>query len=111
MAKPPGKGSTLRERVDYILDETGWTKTELAKRMGCKPSAVTNWRARDGNMRARYAYTLQAKDGWSAVWILTGELPAKLAPEDKERTTVLAELGAFSVDRLKLMLALLKTQG
>jgi len=71
--------STLADRIKLMRQELALTQTELGERAGVGKAAVSLWE--DGStktLKAEVAISLQAKTGYSAHWIVTGNGP-KLA--------------------------------
>lgn len=97
------------ERVQIVLDTTGWTKTKLAIEAGAKSDAtVHNWLARDSTMQAAHAFALQDKHGWNARWLLEGIGPARIEKLSAEDERILQEIRALPEDQRRALALLLK---
>lgn len=72
--------STLIERVQTVLDETGAEQMELAKAAGVSKGTVTQWLTGDiKSMKLEYAVGIQEQYGYSAVWLVLGKGKKKSA--------------------------------
>jgi phage repressor protein C with HTH and peptisase S24 domain len=72
--------TTLPERIQIVLDETGIEQTELAKAAGVTKGTVSQWLSGAiKSMKHEYAVGIQKKFGYRIGWLVTGEAEKKLA--------------------------------
>lgn len=66
--------STLIERIQTVLNETGIEQIELARAAGVSKGTVTQWLSGDiKSMKLEYAVGVQERYGYSAVWLVMGK--------------------------------------
>jgi len=66
--------NTLKERIEYVLAHTGWSRARLANEAGVSRSAPTEWlKGKSSSMSAKTAAKLEANSPFNAVWLSTGE--------------------------------------
>ncbi|SIO62286.1 LexA family transcriptional regulator [Paraburkholderia phenazinium] len=66
--------STLPERIQIVLDETGLEQTELADAAGATKGTVNQWLSRRiKKLRFEYAEAIEKKFGYSVKWLITGK--------------------------------------
>lgn len=84
-------GSFLKDRVTEARESKGWQKAEFARQLGVTPQTVQKWE--DGDVQQiefENLQRIQAKTGYAAGWIATGEGPKHAGPEpDAERRKLL----------------------
>ncbi|MFM0203959.1 S24 family peptidase [Paraburkholderia fungorum] len=72
--------TTLPERIQIVLDETGIDQTELAEAAGVTKSTVSQWLSLAiKSMKHEYAVGIQKKYGYRIDWLVRGEGEKKLA--------------------------------
>lgn len=94
------KKQGLRERLQAIMEEMGWSQADLSREMGCSRAAVTNYMT--GFSKAvdpAFAFRLQDKYRWNARWILEGEPPARIEPLTAREEALLAKLRELPEER------------
>jgi transcriptional regulator with XRE-family HTH domain len=108
------KRSTLRQRLEIIMQAEGWKKAELSRKAGCSRQAVTNWF--NGpvvayEMDARYAWNLadNSKSHFNPRWIALGEGPERLVPVSKQDQDLLATIRDLPPLRREALAVFLKT--
>lgn len=70
--------TTRGGRVEFALDESGHTPTSTAKKIGCKPQAISQWISRpDTNIKNPLLFKFADLTGFEARWIATGEGPQR----------------------------------
>ena len=73
----------LKDRINEII-KAGYSKAEIARAAGKTPSAVTQWLTGETKeIKADSAAGIQAKTGFSAVWIATGKGPRYIKNKDE----------------------------
>lgn len=78
--------STLQERMEEFLRETGLSVTQVAKTAGVSASAVSQWKG-DGAKEIKSigkieaALYLERATGFSALWLAKGIGPKRVAPK------------------------------
>jgi len=71
-----GDMTTLADRINQIMQETGYTLQQLGDMAGVTLQAVAQWRAgQTSNIRMENLFRLADRCGYSARWIATGEGP------------------------------------
>lgn len=73
---------TLKERIEELMAELGWSERQVATIAGVTPSAVAQWLGKGskpineiGNLEA--ALNLAAESGYAPLWIAKGKLPKR----------------------------------
>jgi transcriptional regulator with XRE-family HTH domain len=70
--------ATLAERVQHILDETGYSAAQIAKGIGCSREAVLQWaNGATKNIKNELLFALADFTGFEARWIATGKGPER----------------------------------
>src|SRR5690606_30688118 len=64
----------LKERVEWVMHLTRWSKSELARRANVSRAAPTDW-TKGGvqALSAEVAYRLAQATGFDAMWLATGD--------------------------------------
>jgi transcriptional regulator with XRE-family HTH domain len=71
----------LCDRVRHILDNCGLTISDLARRIGCTPSTISQWKSGETTrIRPEHLFPFADATGFEARWIGTGEGPARKQP-------------------------------
>lgn len=66
--------STLQERIQTLMDATGWSIGKIAEIAGVSSSAVSQWaNGETKSIRLDPAMRLQAESGFSAPWLANGK--------------------------------------
>lgn len=72
--------STLIERIQTILDETGAEQNDLAKAAGVTKGTVAQWLSGQiKSMKLEYAVGIQGRFGYNPVWLVLGKGKKKSA--------------------------------
>lgn len=72
--------STLIERIQTVLDETGVEQIELAKAAGVTKGTLNQWLTGDiKSIKLEYAVGIQERFGYSPVWLVLGKGKKKSA--------------------------------
>lgn len=67
-------------RVEFALDQSGFTPTSAAKAIGCKPQAISQWVSRpETNIKNHLLFKFADLTGFEARWIATGVGPQRKA--------------------------------
>jgi len=78
--------TTLADRINQIMQETGYTLQQLGDMAGVTLQAVAQWRTgQTSNIRMENLFRLADRCGYSARWIATGEGPRFPAAEKDPR--------------------------
>lgn len=68
--------TTRGGRIKFALDKSGHTPTTAAKKIGCKPQAISQWISKpDTNIKNNLLFEFADLTGFEARWIATGEGP------------------------------------
>ena len=66
--------STLQERMQELVSETGWTVGEISAKAGVSHSAVSQWLSGDTqSLKIEPAVLLERFTGFSALWLAKGK--------------------------------------
>jgi phage repressor protein C with HTH and peptisase S24 domain len=77
--------TTLPERIQIVLDETGIDQTELAAIAGVTKGTVSQWLSLAiKSMKHEYAVRIQKKLGYTVDWLVMGEGAKKLAGVEQQ---------------------------
>lgn len=93
----------LASRIRFILKEMKWTKSQLARELGCEPSAVGNWLRRNRGMDASYAFILQDKYRWNARWIIEGVGPPRIEVLEEQGEELLQRIRELTPERRRAL--------
>ena len=80
---------TLADRIALVKEQMGWTNAELARRAGTSRAAPTDWL--NGKVRvlsSETAQRLSSHSPYSAIWLATGDGPAKKDDLSKPKSNV-----------------------
>lgn len=90
--------NTLSERVVYILNHTDLSPSEIARRIGCKPQSISQWKnGNTANLKNDLLFAFSDVTGFEARWIATGRGPQRM--EDSEKERALLDLFRHTDDR------------
>lgn len=73
----------LANRVQHILDNCELSISELARRIGCTPSTISQWKSgQTTRIRPEHLFKFADATGFEARWIGTGEGPQQTGRAD-----------------------------
>lgn len=65
---------TLKQRIEQVQAETGWSNAELARQAGTSRTAPTDWLKGDvSTLSSAVAQKISSKTRFSATWLATGD--------------------------------------
>lgn len=71
--------STLAERIEQMMEESGYRLQDIADMCGVSVQAVSQWKlGQTKNIRNEPLFRLARRSGYSPEWIATGEGPARM---------------------------------
>lgn len=71
--------TTRGGRIKFALEQSGHTPTTAAKKIGCKPQAISQWTSKpDTNIKNKLLFKFADLVGFEARWIATGEGPQRV---------------------------------
>ncbi|WGT64978.1 S24 family peptidase [Variovorax paradoxus] len=77
--------STLQERMQEFVRETGWTVGKIASVAGVSSSAVSQWIGGETlSIKIEPAVMLERESGFSALWLAKGKGIKKVAPANDD---------------------------
>ena len=68
----------LSERIEHILETTGISASDIARRVGVTSSTISQWKSgQTTNIRPDHLFALAELTGFEAKWIGTGKGPER----------------------------------
>lgn len=87
------KPATFAKRLRQVLDETGWSQTELAKRANVSKSSITRYLKGDWEAKQDVIYSIANATGLNEAWLMGYDVP-KNRPE-KNTDTVVSNISQY----------------
>lgn len=81
------KPATFAKRLRQVLDETGWSQTELAKRANVSKSSITRYLKGDWEAKQDVIYSIANVTGLNEAWLMGYDVP-KNRPEKNTDTVI-----------------------
>jgi transcriptional regulator with XRE-family HTH domain len=102
-----GDTATFGDRMTGAREASGFSQTELAKRMGVKVKTIRAWENDQSEPRANKLQMLAGMLGVSIMWLLTGQGdgldgPDASEPLSEDLTAIMAELRTMKVDQARM---------
>jgi SOS-response transcriptional repressor LexA len=83
--------ANLSHRIQIVLNETGWSQAELARKAGTSRTAVSDWlNDKVKNLSAQVAQNISRETTFSISWLATGEGKAKQGFDNNARVAPIA---------------------
>jgi transcriptional regulator with XRE-family HTH domain len=87
----PWSGSSIHERIQQARVTAGFSRAELARRVGVGPSAAVQWENASGTAPTlENLARIAIATGVAFEWLATGRGSARLTPTDEDPTVVAA---------------------
>ena len=91
----------LGKRITTSRKAKGWTKSDLAQRLGVKESTIENWESEETEPRASRLANLAGVLGVPLLWLIAGgEQPPEIGSHDVDRSAFLIQQLIQAEDKL-----------